>query len=77
MHHGHFDKTKVFKTLRDFMSNIRKPNSNSVLKSVIPVRPVLKIVQTSLTYPRAGPDLSDPFTGFLNYLLDMLDIGLD
>jgi hypothetical protein len=59
------------------MNDIRKSNSKSVLKSVIPVRPVLKTVQTGLTYQRASPDLSGPFTGFLSYLSDMLDIGLD
>jgi hypothetical protein len=41
MQHGDLDKTKVLKTKRDSMSDVRKPNSNSVLKSVVPVRPVL------------------------------------
>jgi hypothetical protein len=40
MQHGDLDKTKVLKTQRDSMSDVRKPNSKSVLKSVIPVRPV-------------------------------------
>jgi hypothetical protein len=47
-------KTKVLKTQRDSMSDIRKPNFKSVLKSVIPVRPVLHTGQIGLTYPRAS-----------------------
>jgi hypothetical protein len=35
---GDLDKTKVLKTQRDSMSDVRKPNSKSVLKSVIPIR---------------------------------------
>jgi hypothetical protein len=54
MQHGDLDKTKVLKTQRDSMSDVRKPNFKSVLKSVIPVRPVLHIGQTGLTYPRAS-----------------------
>jgi hypothetical protein len=30
MQHDDLDKTKVLKTQRDFMSDVRKPNSNSV-----------------------------------------------
>jgi hypothetical protein len=37
MQHGDLDKTKVLKTQRDSMSDVRKPNSKSVLKSVRPV----------------------------------------
>jgi hypothetical protein len=33
-------KIKVLKTQRDFKSNERKPKFQSVLKSLIPVRPV-------------------------------------
>jgi hypothetical protein len=51
MQHGDLDKTKVLKTQRDFMSDVRKPNSKSVLKSVIPVRLVLNTNQTGWTYP--------------------------
>jgi hypothetical protein len=54
MQHGDLDKTKVLKTQRDSMSDVRKPNSKSVLKSVIPVRPVLHTSQTGLTHPRAS-----------------------
>jgi hypothetical protein len=54
MQYDDLDKTKVLKTQRDFMSDVRKPNSKSVLKSVIPVRPVLNISQTDWTYPRAS-----------------------
>jgi hypothetical protein len=49
MQHGDLDKTKVLKTQRDSMIDVRKPNSESVLKSVILV---LNTGQTSWTYPR-------------------------
>jgi hypothetical protein len=55
MQHGDLDKTKVLETQRDSMSDVRKPNSKSVLKSVILGRPVLHAGQTGLTYPRASP----------------------
>jgi hypothetical protein len=55
MQHGDLDKIKVLKTQRDFMSDVRKPNSKSVLKYVIPVRPVLNTGQTDLTYSRESP----------------------
>jgi hypothetical protein len=55
MQYADLNKIKVLKIQRDFMSDIRKPNSKSVLKYVIPVRPVLNIGQTSSTYPRASP----------------------
>jgi hypothetical protein len=48
-------KTKVLKTQRDFKSNERKPNSKSVLKSLLPVRPVLDTGHTSWAYSRASP----------------------
>jgi hypothetical protein len=54
MQHDDLDKTKVLKTQIDSMSDVRKPNFKSVLKSVIPVRPVLNIGQTSLTYLRVS-----------------------
>jgi hypothetical protein len=75
MQHGDLDKTKVLKTQRDSISDVRKLNSKSVLKSVIPV---LNTGQTSLTYPRASPlDLSGPFIGFQSCLPDMSGIELD
>jgi hypothetical protein len=40
MQHGDLDKTKVLKTKIVSMSDVRKPNSKSVLKSLTPVRPV-------------------------------------
>jgi hypothetical protein len=55
MQYGDLDKIKVLKTQRDSMSDVRKPNSKSTLKSVIPVRLVLHTGQTGLTYPRASP----------------------
>jgi hypothetical protein len=55
MQHGDLDKTKMLKAQRDSMSDVRKPNSKSVLKSVIPIRPVLHTGQTDLTYSRASP----------------------
>jgi hypothetical protein len=44
MQHGDLDKTKVLKTKRDFMSDVRKPNSKSVLKSVTSVGPIQELV---------------------------------
>jgi hypothetical protein len=55
MQHGDLDKTKVLKTQRDSMSDVRKPNSKSVLKSIIPVKPVLNTGQIGWTYPRVSP----------------------
>jgi hypothetical protein len=40
MQHGDLDKTEVIKTKIVFMSDVRKPNFKSVLKSVTLVRPV-------------------------------------
>jgi hypothetical protein len=54
MQHGDLDKTKVLKTLRDFKSDVRKPNSKSVLNSVLSVKPVLHTDQTGWTYPIAS-----------------------
>jgi hypothetical protein len=45
-------KTKVLKTKIVSMSDVRKPNSKSVLKSVTPV---ISILNTGWTYPRACP----------------------
>jgi hypothetical protein len=69
------------------MSDISKPNFKSVLKFIIPVRPVLNTDQTALEHRSdrldlskskfGPPDLSDPFTGFQSRLPDMSDIGLD
>jgi hypothetical protein len=55
MQHGDLDKTKVLKTKIVFMSDVRKPNSKSVLKSVTPIRPILNTGQTDWTYQRAYP----------------------
>jgi hypothetical protein len=44
MQHGDLDKIKVLKI--DSKSNVKKPNSKSVLKSVLPVRSVLHTSQT-------------------------------
>jgi hypothetical protein len=55
MQHGDLGKTKVLKTEIVSMSDVRKPNSKSVLKSVTPVRPVLNTDQIGWTYPRACP----------------------
>jgi hypothetical protein len=41
MQHGDLDKIKTLKTQKDFMSDVRKPNFKSVLKSAIPIIPVL------------------------------------
>jgi hypothetical protein len=40
MQHGDLDKTKVLKIKIVSMSDVRKPNYKSVLKSIIPVRPI-------------------------------------
>jgi hypothetical protein len=45
MQHGDLDKTKVLKTKIVSMSDARKPNSKSVLKSVTPVRLVFNTDQ--------------------------------
>jgi hypothetical protein len=39
MQHGDLDKTKVLKTQRDSKSELRKPNSKNVFKSVQPIKP--------------------------------------
>jgi hypothetical protein len=69
------------------MSDVRKPNSKSVLKSVIPVRPVWNTSQTGMEHQSdrldlsksksSPPDLFSPFTGFQSRLPDMSGIGLD
>jgi hypothetical protein len=55
MQHGDLDKIKVLKTQRDSKSDERKPNSKSVLKSILPVRPVLHTGQTDCTCSRTSP----------------------
>jgi hypothetical protein len=40
MQHSDLNKTKVLKIKIVFMSDVRKPNSKSVLKSVTPVKPI-------------------------------------
>jgi hypothetical protein len=62
-------KPKVLKTKIVSMSDVRKPNSKSVLKSVTPVRPILNTRQTGWTYLRAYP----PLAGFQRLWLDMSD----
>jgi hypothetical protein len=52
MQHDDLDKIKVLKTQRDSKSDERNPNLKSVMKSVLPVKPVLHT------------DQSGPFTGF-------------
>jgi hypothetical protein len=54
MQHGDLDKTKVLETQKDSKSDVRKTNSKSVLKSVLPVKLILHTGQTSWTYPRAS-----------------------
>jgi hypothetical protein len=54
MQHGNLDKIKVLQTQIDSMSDVKKPNFNSVLKSIIPIRPVLNTGQTDWTYSRAS-----------------------
>jgi hypothetical protein len=54
MQHGDLDKTKVFKIQRDSKSDERKPKFQSMLKSLLPVRPVLHTSHTSWTYSRVG-----------------------
>jgi hypothetical protein len=73
------------------MSDVRKPNSKSMLKSVILVRPVLCAAichtgQTGIEHrsdpldlsksKSSPPDLSGSFTGFQSRLPDMSNIGL-
>jgi hypothetical protein len=69
MKYGDLDKTKVLKTQRDSMSDVRKPNSKSVLKSVIPVIPVGPIQEqvrsTKLVWSLYR--LLELFTGLVQY----------
>jgi hypothetical protein len=67
MQHGDLDKTKVLKTKIVFMSDVRKPNSKSVLKSVTPIRQVLNTGQTGWTYL----ELVRPLAGFQRLWADM------
>jgi hypothetical protein len=80
MQYGDLDKTKVLKTQRDFMSDVRKPNFKSVLKSVIPVRLILNTGHINWTYPRASPvhqTFHISLTDFQRCLSDMSGITLD
>jgi hypothetical protein len=52
MQDGDLVKTKVLKTQRHSKIDERKPKFQSVLKSLLPVRPVSHISQTSWTYSR-------------------------
>jgi hypothetical protein len=54
MQHSDLEKTKVLKTQRDSKSDVRKPNSKSVLKFIWPIRSVLHTDQISWTCPRAS-----------------------
>jgi hypothetical protein len=69
MQHDDLDKTKVLKTQRDSMSDVRKPNSKSVLKSIIPVRPVGPIQEQvwSIGLVRSLYRLPEPFAGHAWY----------
>jgi hypothetical protein len=69
MQHGDLDKTKVFKTQRDSMTDVWKPNSKSVLKSVIPVKPVGPIQEQvqSTGLVQSLYRLSEPFAGRVRY----------
>jgi hypothetical protein len=69
MQHGDLDKTKVLKTQRDSMSDVSKQNSKSVLKFVIPVRPVGPIQEQvrSIRLVRSLYRLPDPFVGHVRY----------
>jgi hypothetical protein len=69
MQHGDFNKTKVLKTQRDSMSDVKKSNSKSVLKSVIPVRPVGPIQEQvrSTGLIRSLYRLPEPFAGQAQY----------
>jgi hypothetical protein len=54
MQHGDLDKTKVLKTKIVSMSDVRKPNSKSVLKFVTPVRqvgPIQELVRPPCQIP--------------------------
>jgi hypothetical protein len=73
MQHGDLDKTKVLKTKIVSMSDVRKPNSKSVLKSVTPVRPIFNTGPTGWTYPRA---CLAPLVGFQRLWPDMFALQL-
>jgi hypothetical protein len=79
MQHGDLDKTKVLKTQRDSMSDVRKPNSKCA--------EIYHTGQTSIEHrsdrldlskSKFGPlDMSGSFTDFQSRLPDMSGIGLD
>jgi hypothetical protein len=80
MQPGDLDKTKALKTQRDSMSDVRKPNSESMLKSVHTGQTGIahRSDRFDLSKSKSSlPDLSGPFTGFQSRLLDMSGIGLD
>jgi hypothetical protein len=66
MQHGDLDKIKVLKTQRDFMSDVKKPNSKSVLKSVISVGPIQEQVW-STRLVRSLYRLAEPFARHIWY----------
>jgi hypothetical protein len=74
MQHGDFEKTKVLKTQRDSKSDVRKPNSKSVLNSVQSDRPVLHTNQIGWTYPKATPV---PLPDSTSIFLDFFSFGPD
>jgi hypothetical protein len=79
MQHGDLDKTKVLKTQRDSMSDVRTKFQEYV--------EICHTSQTGIAHwsdqfdlskSKSGPsDLSDPFIGLQSRLSDMSDIGLD
>jgi hypothetical protein len=73
MQHGDLDKTKVLKTKIVSISDVRKPNSKSVLKSVTPVKPIFNTGPTGWTYPRA---CLAPLVGFQRLWPDMFVLQL-
>jgi hypothetical protein len=54
MQHGDLDKTEVIKTKIVCMSDVRKPNFKSVLKSVTPVR-LIRHIQELVRPPSRIP----------------------
>jgi hypothetical protein len=79
MQHCDLDKTKVLKTQRDSMSDLRKPNSkSSEICHTGPTGIEHRSDWLDLPKSKSGPsDLSDPFTGFQSRLPDMSGIRLD
>jgi hypothetical protein len=76
-------KTKVLKPREIPKIDERKSSSKSILKSILPVRPVLHISQTGLTCPRARPDhqtcpvpLPDSRGVFQTCLMNNMTVGI-